>query len=132
MMNYPPYYQPGYQPCNPPMMDNLAQLRTQQAVTNPMIWVQGEAAAKSYLVAAGNTIPLWDSENMCIYVKSVDASGVPSMRILDYTERAKPVPAHTLTSAPEYVTREEFDALAAQIAALTKKPSKKTEVIENE
>lgn len=71
---------------------------------------------------------------MCIYVKSVDASGVPSMRILDYTERAKPIPAHApLASTSEYVTREEFDALAAQIAALTpKKTVKKTEVIENE
>ena len=79
-MNYPPYYQPNYQPYAPPMMDQLAQLRAQQPAPNPMIWVQGEAAAKSYLVAAGNTVPLWDSENMCIYVKSVDASGVPSMR----------------------------------------------------
>lgn len=127
-MNYPPYYQPNYQPYAPPMMDQLAQLRAQQPASNPMIWVQGEAAAKSYLVAAGNTVPLWDSENMCIYVKSVDASGVPSMRILDYTERAKAAPTHTPT--PEYVTRAEFEAFAAQFAQ--KKTSKKTEVPENE
>lgn len=53
-MNYPPYYQPSYQPYAPPMMDQLAQLRAQQPAPNPMIWVQGEAAAKSYLVAAEN------------------------------------------------------------------------------
>ena len=104
------------------MMDQLAQLRAQQPAPNPMIWVQGEAAAKSYLVAAGNTVPLWDSENMCIYVKSVDASGVPSMRILDYTERVK--------AAPKYVTRAEFEAFAAQFAP--KKTAKKAEVPENE
>lgn len=92
-----------------------------------MIWVQGEAAAKSYLVAAGNTVPLWDSENMCIYVKSVDASGVPSMRILDYTERTKPAPAQ---QTPEYVTRAEFEAFAAQFTP--KKTAKKAEVTENE
>ena len=120
-MNYPPYYQPNYQPYAPPMMDQLAQLRAQQPASNPMIWVQGEAAAKSYLVAAGNTVPLWDSENMCIYVKSVDASGVPSMRILDYTERTKPAPAQTPT--PEYVTRAEFEAFASQFAP--KKTTKK-------
>lgn len=127
-MNYPPYYQPSYQPYAPPMMDQLAQLRAQQPAPNPMIWVQGEAAAKSYLVAAGNTVPLWDSENMCIYVKSVDASGVPSMRILDYTERAKAAPTQTPT--PEYVTRAEFEAFAAQFAP--KKTAKKAEVPENE
>lgn len=129
-MNYPPYYQPNYQPqpYAPPMMDQLAQLRAQQPASNPMIWVQGEAAAKSYLVAAGNTVPLWDSENMCIYVKSVDASGVPSMRILDYTERAKAAPTQTPT--PEYVTRAEFEAFAAQFAP--KKTTKKAEVAENE
>ena len=129
-MNYPPYYQPNYQPqpYAPPMMDQLAQLRAQQPAPNPMIWVQGEAAAKSYLVAAGNTVPLWDSENMCIYVKSVDASGVPSMRILDYTERAKAAPTQTPT--PEYVTRAEFEAFAAQFTP--KKTAKKAEVTENE
>lgn len=128
-MNYPPYYQPSYQqPYAPPMMDQLAQLRAQQPAPNPMIWVQGEAAAKSYLVAAGNTVPLWDSENMCIYVKSVDASGVPSMRILDYTERAKAAPTQTPT--PEYVTRAEFEAFAAQF--VPKKTAKKAEVPENE
>ena len=127
-MNYPPYYQTSYQPYAPPMMDQLAQLRSQQPAQNQMIWVQGEAAAKSYLVAAGNTVPLWDSENMCIYVKSVDASGVPSMRILDYTERVKAAPTQTQT--PEYVTRAEFEAFAAQFAP--KKTAKKAEVPENE
>ena len=127
-MNYPPYYQPNYQPYATPMMDQLAQLRAQQPAPNQMIWVQGEAAAKSYLVAAGNTVPLWDSENMCIYVKSVDASGVPSMRILDYTERAKATPTQTPTT--EYVTRAEFEAFAAQFAP--KKAAKKAEVPENE
>ena len=110
-MNYPPYYQPSYQPYAPPMMDQLAQLRAQQPAPNPMIWVQGEAAAKSYLVAAGNTVPLWDSENMCIY----------------YTERTKPAPAQ---QTPEYVTRAEFEAFAAQFTP--KKTAKKAEVTENE
>lgn len=127
-MNYPPYYQPNYQPqpYNPPVMDQLAQLRAQNPAQNQMIWVQGEAAAKSYLVAAGNSVPLWDSENPIIYIKSVDYSGIPSMRIIDYTERGKPAP----TQPPEYVTRAEFEAFAAQFAP--KKTAKKAEVTENE
>lgn len=119
-----PMYQPVYQ--QPPLMDNLMQMRSQQpkqaAPQSGMIWVQGEAAAKSYLVAAGNTVPLWDSESQCIYLKSVDQSGMPSMRILDYKERA----AAPAVSPTEYVTRKEYDDLAAKVAALMPK-----EVIDN-
>ena len=61
---------------------------TQQAQTNGgIIWVQGEAAAKSYLVAPNTTVQLWDSEEKVIYLKSADASGMPSMKVLDYTIR---------------------------------------------
>ena len=53
--NYPvnyPNYQPPYQ----------AQPMQAQGNQNGLIWVQGEAAAKSYLVAPGSTVQLWDSE----------------------------------------------------------------------
>lgn len=125
------YYYPGVNPYYPqPMQDNLMQLRNQfqppqpmqpQAAQNGMIWVQGETGAKSYLVANGATVPLWDSENQTIYLKSTDTSGIPSMRILDYTERtAAPRAAQAASSAQavEYVPRSEFDALAAQVKAL--------------
>lgn len=137
-----PYYAP-------PMPDQLAQLRNnqyQQAMNqqpimqnqpamqanpqpvpnqnNNMIWVQGEAGAKSFLIGNGNTVPLWDSENQTIYLKSVDNSGIPSMRILDYTERntATKTPFNGVqNSGVEYVTRDEFNALAAEIEALRAK-----------
>lgn len=69
-------------PQNPPLPSFYA-----QPVNQYMIQVQGEGAAKAYNVAPGNTVPLWDSESQTIYVKSVDASGFPTMRILDYTIR---------------------------------------------
>lgn len=127
-MAYPYFggYQNPYYPA--PMPDNLTQLRQQpsQQTQTGMIWIQGEAAAKSYMVAPGNTVPLWDSENPTIYLKSCDASGMPSMRIIDYTERTqKPATAPVATPAPEYVTRQEFDALAAKFEAMTAKPAKK-------
>ena len=37
-----------------------------QQQNNGIIWIQGEAAAKSYLVAPGSTVPLWDSERQTI------------------------------------------------------------------
>lgn len=73
----------GYQPYYP-------QSNHQQ--NNSIIWVQGEAGAKSYLVAPNTTVQLWDAENQVIYIKSADASGMPSMRVIDYTFRdSKPM-----------------------------------------
>lgn len=122
------------------MLDNLAQLRQQAAYQSQMmgqreqqssmIWVQGETGAKSYLIAKGNTVPLWDSENQVIYIKSVDVSGIPSMRILDYTERTAPCKPPLQTAQQpdvEFVTRAEFDALAARCAALEKQDPAKSE-----
>lgn len=54
---------------------------------SPIVWVQGEAGAKAYIVAPNSTAILWDSERNTIYVKSADMSGIPSIKILDFTER---------------------------------------------
>jgi hypothetical protein len=91
----------------------------QQKPSNDIIWVQGEAGAKGYLVAPNNTVVLWDTENPVIYVKSADGSGIPSMRVLDFVERNgnsqnthKNTPAsHKCTCGDKFVTKEEFDAL---------------------
>ncbi len=132
--NFYPYQQPYFQP---PMPDQLAQLRQgqyQQQMSPPaqqnnngIIWVQGEEGAKGYLVAAGNSVMLMDSENSTFYIKSTDASGMPlPLRVFDYTERT--TASKMLSLAPqapgvEYVTRQEFDALAARLNALTMDPA---------
>lgn len=106
----------------PAMPDQLAQLRAQAQPQNQggMIWVQGEAGAKSFLVAPGQHVQLMDSEAEVFYIKSTDASGVPlPLRIFDYKERTtsaqKPVQAPQ-NPGEEYVTRREYDALAAKLA----------------
>ena len=74
------------------------------------IWVQGEAGAKSFLVGPGKTVPLWDSEAQVIYMKSADASGMPSMKVLDYTVRENPgIPSKGPVSTQEYATKTEVD-----------------------
>ena len=61
--------------------------QTAQA-TPSIIWVQGEEGAKAYMVAAGNSVLLMDSENSAFYIKSTDASGMPlPLRVFDYKER---------------------------------------------
>ena len=106
------YYNGGfpatYQQMYPPVMQTQ-----QQAPQNGLIWVQGEQAAKSYLVAPNSTVQLWDSEEKVIYLKSADASGMPSMKILDYTirggESAQAVPT------AEYATKDDLKALEEKI-----------------
>ena len=73
------YQQPYYQPMANPVQQNNG--------GSSIIWVQGEAGAKSYLVAPNTTVQLWDSENQTIYLKSADASGMPSIKVLDYKIR---------------------------------------------
>ena len=142
-MPYIPYgYQPGYY--GQAMPDQLAQLR-QNAYQQPMmgqaaqqtqgkpsiIWVQGEEGAKAYMVAAGNSVLLMDSENSAFYIKSTDASGMPlPLRVFDYKERttaAKTPPQTAQQPGVEFVTRAEFDALAARCAALEKQEPAKPE-----
>ena len=135
-------YQYPYYGAQPPMPDNLAQLRMntnqmQSAVTQPsmppqpmqqqssqIIWVSGEAGAKSYLVAPGNTVMLLDAENSVFYLKSADASGMPlPLRIFDYKERttaAQQAFGGVVTgegvNLDNFVTREEFERRMASIA----------------
>lgn len=145
-MAYPNFY-PYQQPYYPnPMPDQLAQLRQNQyqppaalqpQQNNPIIWVQGEAAARSYMVAPGNTVMLMDSDASTFYLKSADNSGVPQpLRVFDYTERTaapKTAPAAPQMTGVEYVTRSEWEALAARVDALAappaqeKKPTQKKE-----
>lgn len=101
-------YPYGYNPYYPQ--------RPEQRQQNGITWVQGENGAKAYMVAAGNTVLLMDSENETFYIKSTDASGMPMpLRAFDYKER-KPQQAEPA----QYVTRGEFDALLQRIDAMTK------------
>lgn len=112
-VNYPQYY-PQYQ-----QAQMQAPQQSPQPQNNGMIWVQGEAGAKSYLVAPNTTVQLWDSESPIIYLKSADASGMPSMKILDYKIREQvqnqsaPVMAESVKM--DYVTHEELKVLEDKI-----------------
>ena len=84
-----------------------AQQNTMQPTNSDIIWVQGETGAKSYLVAKNSAIALWDSESPVIYIKSVDASGVPSMVVLDYKMREP--------EKQEDKSKKELDELKAKL-----------------
>lgn len=101
VQNYP-YYQNYYQP---------------QAQSSGIVWVQGEAGAKSYLVGAGQSVLLMDSEGSCFYIKSTDPSGMPMpLRVFEYKERTQ-APSSSPAAATEYVTKEEFNAFKKSLEA---------------
>lgn len=101
----PMYFQPQYQ-------------QPQQTQQNGITWVSGEAGAKAYLVAPNTTVQLWDSERQTIYLKSADASGMPSMKTLDYTIREMPQTQAPVAAQNEYAMKADVEALAGQITAL--------------
>lgn len=114
---FPATYQPIYPQYQQPIMQNQNQ-------QNGVIWVQGEAGAKSYLVAPNSTVQLWDSESQTIYLKSADASGMPTMKVLDYTirDQAKNPVSNPVFVRPEelsgYATKSEIAAITGEITAL--------------
>lgn len=122
-----PFQQPFQQPTQPQQMPS--QMPPQNSVpqqNNDIIWVQGEAGAKAYLVAPNNTVTLWDSENPVIYVKSSDANGVPSMRVLDFKERttqpSQQTPEkHVCKCSDNFVKKEDFAVLSNRIDEIEKK-----------
>ena len=118
-MNYPQYPQQYPQQYQQPIPTQQQQIQQQQPFQQgSLIWVSGEAGAKAYLVAPNTTVQLWDSEANCVYLKSADATGMPSMKILDYTIRnAQNGPKKTpLENEPkEYATKDDMAALKAEL-----------------
>lgn len=108
--NFPVGYQPAQivyqQPQQPAQQSNSS-----------MIWVQGEAGVKGYLVAPNASVVLWDTESPTVYVKSADANGIPNIRVFDYVER---------TGAPKQTsdllaTKEDIDQIREELSSLESK-----------
>lgn len=134
-MAYPYPYQPGYPAMYPGYYTQPGQMtEPRQQVPAPMqqqsntqqsgggiLWVQGEEGAKAYMIAPGASVLLMDSENSSFYIKSSDPSGMPlPLRIFDYKERDTRTAVMNVMSAQsvpsaDYVTRDEFNALAARL-----------------
>ena len=152
-MAYNPYYGNPYFPQQQGYYNNGAmhdmlnqqkmqyqQMPTQQPMamhTDPMLWVLGQTEAESYPVAPNNTVTLWDKNQPTIYIKSANAQGVPSIRVLDFTERTANAPKtpekHDCKCGDKFATKEQltalegkYDEIMAIVEELKAKPIKKT------
>ena len=116
---YPNFYQNPYQQYQPYTQYQIPQ-QTNQQTQNGINWVQGEAGAKSFVVANGQSVWLMDSENPVFYLKSTDPSGIPlPLRIFDFTERTtQNVPAPENNVLENYVTRQELQEFEERISQL--------------
>lgn len=151
-MAYTPYYAPYARPMgyyNPSIpqqeMQSNQQIPVQQTMqqmpmqtptqfmqsqpSNDMIWVLNRNEADSYPVAPNASVVLWDKSNPTIYVKSVNASGMPSMRVLDFVERntdaqnshENDTEKHECKCVDKFATKEQINALEGKINDLRAK-----------
>ncbi len=138
-MSFNPYAfnNPYQQMYSQPMPDQLQQYRqpyqqqqfgqqqTQQQ--SAMVWVRNRAEADAYPVAPNTAIALWDMSGPYVHRKETDVSGRPVIKTYKLVEAVEPAQAANNPSG-DFVTREEFNALATAVAALT--PKKEAEVNE--
>ena len=124
---YNPYINPYDSPYNPQpqqMMQNFQQQTMpqiqQQTPQNGFVWVDGIEEANNFYVAPNNAVQLWDKNSPCIYKKSADAAGKPTMQIFDLVERKNETPSKTDFKADlsDFVKRDEIILLEQRIAAL--------------
>ena len=97
-----------------------------------MIWVDGEVGAKAYQMPqgwpAGAWIPLWDTNDTVIYLKSTNQMGMPNpLQKIHYTmeenKSQQMLPAGQLSgsAAPEshdYATRNDLEQMKNEIKEL--------------
>lgn len=134
-MTYPQMY-PQYVPSSfQPQMTQQQSQMTQQVNDTGILWVQGEAGAKSWAVAPGKSVMLMDSESNTFYIKSSDNSGMPMpLRIFDYTERSnhQQTQAQVANVVPEIDTSKfvTWDALDEKLNEMLAKKERRRERVD--
>ena len=102
-----------------------------QQPSSGFVWVNDINEAANYLVAPNSAVQLWDKNSPCVYLKTADAAGKPTMQIFDLVERKQQPTAQTQTATTaDYVTRAEFAELRKVVDALTAKKAE-SEAVEN-
>lgn len=112
-----------------------AQSTQQQSTGQNVNWiyVSGIDGAKNQIVQPGQTAWMMDNNEPYFYVKSVDGVGSSTFRIFQFTEVQEITPEQTAQpqiDLSQYVHRDEFENLKAQLEQLTN-PQKKQPVRAN-
>lgn len=138
----PNYYQQSYTPTQPVYQTAMQQPMSGQVPYTPQqpgpgwIWVDGEIGARAYQIPAGTppgvTIPLWDTNDMVIYLKSTNAMGMPNpiqrLRYYPEEEKKQALPQgqsgdNKTQEESKFVTKEEFEKMKQEIEDMLTSPS---------
>ena len=76
-----------------------------QQPVNGLVGVTGIEGAKAYQLPPNSSMPLFDSSEDVLYLKTTDAAGYPTIRTFHFTED------EPMQNDKPAVTREEFDDL---------------------
>ena len=100
------------QPYQYPAMQSMRPQMPQQPVQG-LIRVTGIEGAKAYQLPANSVIPLFDSDNDIMYVKSTDGAGFPTIKTFAFApiEPKKEEPV-------SYVTQDEFNLKLQELKEL--------------
>ena len=135
--SYNPYVNPynapyGGQQMQQQMYQPQAQQPSQapQQPSNGFVWVNDINEAANYLVAPNSAVQLWDKNSPCVYLKTADAAGKPTMQIFDLVERKQQTQTAAQSADTDFVKRSEFDELRKAVDALTAKKVE-SEAVEN-
>lgn len=125
MTNYPVPYTGGYYSGAAPQVYLQAQNQVQPC-SHGLIWVDGEVGAKAYQlpqgIPANQPVALWDTNDTVIYLKSMNAMGMPNpLQKAHYTlEEHRGTGPATSSAAPvpdmsEYVRKEDMERMKKEL-----------------
>ena len=135
-MNYPNYpnYQQAYQPNYPnyqpnlqPYYQQIQQLQNQiqqSQQTNQnggmFYFVNSQKEVEDWVLNAGQTAFFFERNASVFYIKSVAQNGLSQpIEVYDYSQRLSEVSeSHLDDKGDKYITRDEFEALKAELEAL--------------
>lgn len=129
--SYQPNYQQNYQQFYQPYQQQIQQLQNQipniqQQMSQPVqnggafYFVNSQKEVDEWVVGAGQTVFFFERNNPIFYIKSVAQNGLSQpIEIYDYSQRLSESPEINLNDADDkYITREEFEALKAELEAI--------------
>lgn len=102
---------------NPQMFQQAMQQASQyapyqQPPSMSIVKVTGIEGAKAYQMGPNSSAALFDDSNDVFYLKTTDGGGFPTVRVFSFAPMDAPAPN------ADYVTRAEFDALAALVSSI--------------
>ena len=111
---FPMGYQPQIYPQNYPQAYPQQNFQPQNNQNSGVTWVQGIEGAKAHPVGAGQSVLLMDSDSDCMYLKSADQTGMPTLRIFDYKERTNTPPEAKNDDLSAFATKDDLSLYATK------------------